>query len=191
MGLRLLSGLGNPGRRYESTRHNIGFMLIDYMADYYRIPLEERSFQAVWGRGEIGGVNVVMVKPQTYMNLSGQSLGLFKRFFKLPNRDILVIYDDMDLPFGRLRIRPKGGAGGHKGMVSIIESLGGEDFPRLRMGIGRPERGDGVSYVLSPFTKDEWERMEEFLEAGRMAVETYLRDGIEVAMSRFNSFQLD
>ena len=191
MELRLIAGLGNPGRKYESTRHNIGFMLIDYMVDHYGISLEMRGFEALWVEGEIGGQVVMLVKPQTFMNLSGQSLRLFKDFFRLHNREILVVYDDMDLPFGRLRIRPRGGAGGHRGMISVIEALGGEDFPRLRMGIGRPERGDAVSYVLSPFEEDERKRMDDFLEAGRMAVETCLVRGIDEAMNRFNSFQLD
>ncbi len=188
--MKLIAGLGNPGERYEATRHNIGFMVLDRISDHYGIPLEERSFEAHWGKGRIDGAEVILVKPMTYMNLSGQSLGMFKRYFALSNKDILVIYDDMDLPFGRIRMRPRGGPGGHRGMISIIEALGGEDFPRLRMGIGRPEKGDPVAYVLSPFNEEEWGRLDRILETGRMAVETYLKEGIDVAMNRFNSLEI-
>lgn len=194
--MRLIAGLGNPGEDYRYTRHNIGFLAIDHLASVYKISLKENRFQAIWGRGIVAGREVLLIKPQTYMNLSGESLKGFKDFYGLANQDILVIYDDLDLPFGRLRIRTGGGTGGHRGVASIVEALGGEDFLRLRMGIGRPI-GDPklkkedyrllvVDYILSPFRREERDILEGFLETGRKAIETILTKGIDEAMNRFN-----
>lgn len=194
--MKLIAGLGNPGEDYRDTRHNIGFLVIDHLASFYKIPLKRNRFQAIWGKGVIAEKEVLLIKPQTYMNLSGQSVGGFKDFYKLSNQDILIIYDDLDLPFGKLRIRTGGGTGGHRGMVSVAETLGSEDFPRLRMGIGRPlgnakfKRQNSkllvVDYILSSFGALERDILEDFLEAGRKAIETMLTEGIDEAMNRFN-----
>ncbi len=194
--MKLIAGLGNPGREYQDSRHNIGFLVIDHIADFYGIPLVAKRFAGVYGSGRICGKDLLIVKPQTYMNRSGECIGRFKEFLGITNEEILVIYDDLDLPFGRLRIRKGGGSGGHRGVSSIISALGDEDFPRIRMGIGRPPDDSRfkvqgskliVDYVLSPFNRHEKEVLQGFVERGRAALESILVDGIDKAMSRFNN----
>ena len=184
--LRLIVGLGNPGKRYQDTRHNIGFKVLDCLADSYNISCNKRKFNALYGRGRIAEKDILVLKPQTYMNLSGLSVMGFKNFFRLSPDDIIVVYDDMDLPFGRLRIRPAGGAGGHKGIISVVDTLGRDDFSRVRMGIGRPENTDPAGYVLSPFNKSERDCLMDFIRLGKEAIETVIDSGIEDAMNRFN-----
>jgi PTH1 family peptidyl-tRNA hydrolase len=184
--LKIIAGLGNPGEKYSHTRHNIGFMFIDLLSETFDIPLDRKDFRARWGKGEIHSEEVILVKPQTYMNLSGYSVARFKDRFDLPLKDIFVIFDDVDLPFGKLRIKTRGGAGGHKGIQSTIDSLRSNCFPRLRMGIGRPENDEMVEHVLEPFTPDERKALELFLDMARMAMESVIQDGISRAMNKFN-----
>ena len=148
--------------------------------------ISKRKHKALLAQGEIADLKTTLAKPQTFMNLSGEAVERLARFYKLPPQGILVIYDDLDLPLGRIRLRPEGGSGGHKGMKSIIEHLGTGGFPRLRVGIGRPTRGDPVDYVLSDFAPDERMTIEETYERAISAVELWLAEGIEAAMNRYN-----
>ncbi|HBO83564.1 MAG: aminoacyl-tRNA hydrolase [Deltaproteobacteria bacterium GWC2_42_11] len=192
----LIIGLGNPGARYEFTRHNIGFLAVDYIADKAGISLSKKSHKAVWGKGNISGNDVIIAKPQTFMNLSGDAVRTIAGYFHIEAKDIIVIYDDIDLELGTVRIRKKGGGGGHRGMESVIEQLGAKDFARIRLGIGRPERRgqgsrvkgqeDTADYVLSPFSREEEDRLEEILNTTKDTVDTILKDGIDKAMNRFN-----
>jgi len=194
----LIVGLGNPGARYEFTRHNIGFLAVDYIADSFDISLNKKSHKAVWGKGCISQKEVIIVKPQTFMNLSGEAVRAIADYFHIEAKDIIVIYDDIDLEFGSIRIRKRGGSGGHGGMGSIIEQIGTNDFVRIRLGIGRPEKTtsskqsavsseiDVADYVLSNFEPDEDGNLEEVLSRTNEAVETMIKDGIEKAMNKFN-----
>lgn len=184
--MKIIAGLGNPGEKYSHTRHNIGFMFIDLLSKDFCIPLDRRNFRARWGRGKIHSEEVILIKPQTYMNLSGYSVSRFKDRFDLSLKDIFVIYDDVDLPFGKLRIKTRGGAGGHKGIQSTIDSLRSNCFPRLRMGIGRPENDEMVEHVLEPFTPDERVALSSLLERAKEAMESVIQDGISSAMNEFN-----
>lgn len=182
----LIAGLGNPGRKHRENRHNIGFMAVDQLADAFHISLSRTQNKAVVGSGHIAGKPVIMAKPQTYMNRSGDSLGPLAAYYRIEPRRLLVIYDDLDLPLGTLRLREGGGSGGHNGMKSIIQHVG-NDFPRLRLGIGRPPgRMPPAAYVLQDFGDDEIAIVREVLGYVKEAVETYLAEGIEVAMSRHN-----
>ena len=188
---RLIVGLGNPGKIYRNTRHNIGFMLVNKLAEKHQIRLSKVKNKAVIGEGQFrAGISlpipVTLAKPQTFMNLSGNAVGGLARFYKVPAEHILVVYDEIDLSFGTLRLRPAGGAGGHNGMKSIINHLG-NDFPRMRLGIGRPPgRMPASAYVLQKFNEAELEVVNTMLDAGISAVETWLNAGIEIAMSRHN-----
>ena len=185
--VKLIVGLGNPGPRYANNRHNVGFQCLDRLAQAHGLTFQRRENKALLARGQIAGVEVILAKPQTYVNLSGQAVERLARSYRVPLEDILVIYDDMDLPLGRIRLRPGGGAGGHKGVRSIIEHLGSRDFPRLRVGIGRPPgRMDPVDYVLGDFTPEERLVIEKAYERAIAAVECWLREGIVEAMNRYN-----
>lgn len=187
----LIVGLGNPGSKYDRTRHNIGFAFIDRLAQHWQIPLtSERRFHGEYGEG-LGCQDrrVRLLKPHTYMNRSGQSIRAVMDWFKLEPASILVIYDEMALPIGKLRLRLKGSAGGHNGMRSIIAHLGTPEFPRLRIGIGSPppERGqDSISFVLGRFTPPESQLLPAVLDLGVDAVEIALKQGIEQSMTLFN-----
>jgi peptidyl-tRNA hydrolase, PTH1 family len=182
----LIAGLGNPGLRHKQNRHNVGFMLVDRLAAAAGISLGRVQQRAVVGDGRLAGRSVILVKPQTYMNLSGDALGPLVHYYKIPHANVLVVYDELDLPLGTLRLREKGGAGGHNGMRSIIHHLG-QDFPRLRLGIGRPPgRMNPAAYVLQDFSRDELPVMDVMLDQALQAVETYLQEGIQLAMSRYN-----
>ncbi|MFN2465725.1 MAG: aminoacyl-tRNA hydrolase [Candidatus Dormibacteria bacterium] len=185
----LVVGLGNPGASYRGTRHNIGFMAIDALADRLHAQVGTREAGALVGRAGIpgGALDVVLSKPQTFMNLSGRAVSPLLRKHGLSPQHLWVIHDDIDLPFGRLRIRRGGGAGGHNGVSSIIDALGGErDFVRLRMGVGRPDPAVAVDYVLAPFPGDERERLAEFCDLVVEAVVTALVEGLDVTMNRYN-----
>lgn len=185
----LIVGLGNPGAKYSKTRHNIGFMAVDHVAEANSIALSKSNFKGLWGKGSIAGKEIILLKPQTYMNLSGEAVRGISGYFHIKPEDILVIYDDIDLEFGSVRIRPGGGSGGHRGMESIIEHLGTNNFPRIRLGIGRPkERGQGdvADYVLSSLTPDEKDTLKQMLDRTKDAVDAILKDGIEKAMNKFN-----
>ena len=188
--MKLIVGLGNPGKSYAGNRHNVGFQCLDHFASQHRIPIKERrlrlkTLKAKYGTGEVAGTPVVLAKPRTYMNHSGSAVAQLLRRFGVPLDDLLVIYDDLDLPLGKLRIRQRGGAAGHKGVASVIASLGSEEFPRIRVGIGRPE-GDEVSYVLSDFTAEEKDIAREAGARVADALLCILAEGIEAAMNRYN-----
>jgi PTH1 family peptidyl-tRNA hydrolase len=184
--MKLIVGLGNPGKAYANNRHNVGFRCLDYLAKAHHIPLAMRKGKAKVGVGEVAEKKVVLAKPRTFMNASGQAVSLLVRHFSLPLEDLLVIHDDLDLPLGKLRIRPHGGSAGHKGVDSIISSLGSQDFPRIRIGIGRPNDGDEVAYVLSDFTAAERGAVEEVVVRVADAIYCILTEGIEAAMNRYN-----
>lgn len=181
----LIVGLGNPGREYERTRHNAGFMLVDLLAAQAGIKFEKKG-KGLWAKGRIGGEDVVLLKPQTFMNLSGEAVSDVRAFYKIPAGSVIAAYDDCDLPLGRLRLRKDGGSGGHRGVSSLIGFLGGGDFARIRLGVGRPPHNDTAGYVLSPFAKDELEALEEMLQRAAEAVEFLITDGIDQAMNKFN-----
>lgn len=180
----LVVGLGNPGGTYARTRHNVGFMVIDQLARMFRVSVSRRQGEALTGEISVRGRRVLLAKPQTYMNLSGHAVGALAGLRRLVPEEILVISDDMDLPFGRLRLRPGGGAGGHRGLASIIETLGTDRFPRLRVGIGRgPE---AVEHVLGGFAPAEEAVLDRVLEAAAQAVLTACADGLDRAMNLYN-----
>jgi PTH1 family peptidyl-tRNA hydrolase len=182
----LIVGLGNPGRKYRGNRHNIGFMAVDALAAAYNIESSKVQNKAIVGNGRIQSRNVIIAKPQTYMNNSGDAVGPLARYYKVPPENVLIVYDELDLPFGTIRLREKGGAGGHNGMRSIINHLG-ENFPRLRLGIGRPPGQMPVpAYVLQDFSKDDLPLLDDVLAEAIRAIETYLSEGIQMAMSRHN-----
>lgn len=184
----LVAGLGNPGSRYEMTRHNIGFHTIDYIADEQGVKIKKLKYKALYGETEIAGEKVLLVKPQTYMNLSGDSLIDFVNFFKIPVENVIVISDDISLPTGRIRVRAKGSAGGHNGLKSIIYQLQSESFPRVRIGVGEPEHKDYdlADYVLGRFGKDEIPVLEDAIKRAYNAVCEIIRRGPESAMNRYN-----
>jgi PTH1 family peptidyl-tRNA hydrolase len=194
--MMLIVGLGNPGIKYKNTRHNVGFMAVDYLAETSGVRFNKSDFKSHWGKGNILGREVILVKPQTFMNLSGKAVKVLADFFHIEPKGILVIYDDIDLELGAIRIRLGGGSGGHRGMQSIIEYLGANNFPRIRLGIGRPKNeaeglmlnaeGDVADYVLSPFNSEEKDMLKQMLDRAKEAVDVLLKDGIEKAMNRFN-----
>ncbi len=183
---KLVVGLGNPGRKYASNRHNVGFQCLDRLAQAWGFSFRKRKHKALLAEGEMAGLRVILAKPQTFMNLSGNAVGRLARFYRVSPENILVIYDDLDLPLGKIRLRPEGGSGGHKGMKSIIERLGTHGFPRLRVGIGRPAHSDPVDYVLSDFTPEQRITVEDAYESVVSAVELWVAEGIEAAMNRYN-----
>jgi len=183
----LIVGLGNPGREYRLNRHNIGFRAVDRLAQAWGITLGNVRNKALIGQGQLGGVRVILAKPQTFMNLSGQSVASLLRFYKIPPEKVLVIYDDLDLPLGTLRLRQNGGSAGHKGMTSIIEQLGFDDFPRLRLGIGRPSGRIPVEdYVLQNLTEKEEELLSSLLDRSAEAAEVFIKNGMNATMTQFN-----
>lgn len=183
----VIVGLGNPGSQYERTRHNVGFMTIDLLAEKLGINVNKIKFKALIGEGRIGSKKVLLVKPQTYMNLSGESLREIVKFYKVENEKIFVIYDDIDLDVGKLRIRKKGSAGTHNGMRSIIYQLQFDDFPRFRIGVSKPVKGqDLASFVLSKFREEEAEELWNALNKTVEAVETAVSQGMEISMNKFN-----
>jgi PTH1 family peptidyl-tRNA hydrolase len=183
----LIVGLGNPGREYRNTRHNIGFMLVDRLADRMEVRLTRSQSKALITNGHHQGNKIILAKPQTYMNKSGHPIQALLKFYKLTLEYLLVAYDDVDLPFDTIRLKPTGGSAGHKGMRSIIEQLGTDNFPRLRMGIGRPPGSkQAADYVLKPFNKDEKDFLDVFLDRAADAALSVIDDGIDYAMSKYN-----
>ncbi|HML20065.1 MAG TPA: aminoacyl-tRNA hydrolase [Aggregatilinea sp.] len=184
----LIVGLGNPGKEYDNTRHNVGFRCVDALAQAHHIAFEpKKRSHAKIADGTIAGRRVLLAKPQTYMNLSGSAAQGLMAFYKIPPSRLLVIFDDLDLPFGTLRIRHKGGAGGHRGLTDIIQRLGTQDFPRIRFGIGRPpNRMDPAAYVLRPFDGEETATLQLAIARVNEAVETWLVSGLDAAMNHFN-----
>ncbi len=185
----LIAGLGNPGSQYENTRHNAGFMAVRRLAKAHGIEGKGQvKFNAVVGTGSLLGTPVVLAQPTTFMNLSGEAVGRLLHFYQVPPQRLLVIYDDVALPLGKIRVRPRGSAGGHNGMRSIIKVLGGnEDFPRIRIGINIPAGGGGLHHhVLSRFSPDEEKILDDVLDLTVQAVETVVHQGMDEAMTRFN-----
>lgn len=188
----LLVGLGNPGREYRDTRHNVGFMVIDRMAEQLGVRMTRVQHKALTAAGVIEGKRVILAKPQTYMNLSGESVSGLARFYKIPLSQLIVINDELDLPFGMLRLRPGGGSAGQKGMQSIIDRLGSQDFPRLRIGIGRPAGSkQGAGYVLKGFSPLERKELDYILERASQALKTFVTAGLDTAMNQYNGSQLE
>lgn len=183
----LIVGLGNPGRRYARNRHNIGFRCVDELARVFEIDLRRNRMKTLLGEGCIGRHQVVLLKPLTFMNQSGRPVGQVARRYKVPPEQMLVIHDDLDLPLGRIRLRPGGSSGGHRGIKSIIAALGTQGFARLRIGIGRPSSGDPVDYVLSNFSSDQDTVIAAVAERVVDVVSCYLREGLETAMNVHNS----
>ncbi|HEY7221536.1 MAG TPA: aminoacyl-tRNA hydrolase [Candidatus Binatia bacterium] len=185
--MKLIVGLGNPGEPYEGTRHNLGFLIVDRLAVQNHIAMAKGPCDSIVGEGSCGGVGVVLAKPQTFMNLSGSAVGCLIETYHGSTDDLVVIYDDLDLPFGRLRIRPHGGAGGHRGVLSVSERLAGAPFCRVRMGIGRPPAGiDAVDYVLERFDSQESAELDKIVDRAAESVVALLRDGLERAMACYN-----
>lgn len=188
----LVVGLGNPGKTYAATRHNFGFMVLDKLADSFSIPLGKKKFNALIGRGKIEGIDVILAKPMDFMNRSGLPVHKIKQYFNISCKDILVVHDDIDLAFGALRIKQKGGSGGHKGIESLIEFLGTRDFSRLRIGIGRGIGSSGkdidiTDYVLSKFSYNEKRNLDQIIIKAQEAIITILCKGITYAMNCFNN----
>ena len=184
----VIVGLGNPTAQYEGTRHNAGFDVIDVLAEKYNISVDARKCRAFCGKGVIAGQKVLLVKPQTYMNLSGESVGGIVNYYKIdPESDLLVIYDDISLDVGQLRIRKKGSAGGHNGIKNIIANLGTDHFMRVKVGVGeKPKNWDLADYVLSPFTKDERPLVNLAIEHAAKAIEQMLNGDVDAAMNEYN-----
>ncbi len=187
MDRNIIVGLGNIGLKYRNTRHNIGFMAIDELAKIYSITVKKNLCSAHIGEGIIKDIPVVLAKPKTYMNLSGQCVRALMDWYKAGSSKIIVIYDDMDLPVGELRIRHKGSAGTHNGMKSILNHLGTDQFVRIRIGIGRDQQTDAVDYVLGRFPKNEKQIIESTLQDVTKAIVCILTEGIDIAMNRYNS----
>jgi peptidyl-tRNA hydrolase, PTH1 family len=185
--VKLIVGLGNPGKRYERTRHNVGFLVIDWIAAQNKIAIEKKHCGAVLGEGVLEGKKVLLVKPQMYMNRSGEPVADLAREYGLGSESVVVINDDLDLPFGRIRIRPSGSPGGHRGLLSITESLSGAPFERVRIGIGRPPEGmDATQYVLDQFNEIESEQLTNVVQRAASSVSCLVRDGIDRAMAMYN-----
>jgi len=182
----LIIGLGNPGRQYRGNRHNIGFMVVDRLAADNGIQSSKVQNKAIVGDGRVAGQRVILAKPQTYMNNSGDAVGPLANFYRMPPENIFVVYDEMDIPLGTIRLREKGGAGGHNGMKSIIQHIG-QDFPRMRLGVGRPPgRMEPPAYLLQDFSSEQLPIVSEMIDEAIRAIETYLQEGIQMAMNKHN-----
>ena len=185
--MKLIIGLGNPGTEYARTRHNIGFEAVDALASAYNINVNKNKFKGLFGEGFVGGEKVILIKPQTYMNLSGESIISFISWHKVQPKDILVIYDDVSLAPGKLRIRQKGSAGGHNGIKSIIQHLGTDEFQRIKIGVGeKPNGWDLADYVLNRFSNSELKLMDTIMEDVTGATQMIIEKGIQEAMNAYN-----
>ena len=183
----IIAGLGNPGKEYAGSRHNVGFMTLDELADRYNIDVREKAHKALIGKGMIEGNKVILVKPQTYMNLSGESIRSVMDYYKTEPSEFIVIYDDISLEPGQIRIRKKGSAGGHNGIKNIIAHLGTQEFPRIKVGVGaKPPRMDLADYVLGRFSAEDRRVMEEAFKTAAKAAQVMITDGAEAAMNQFN-----
>lgn len=183
----LVIGLGNPESDYARTRHNMGFDTINVIANKYEIEMNRTKFNSIVGTGNISGEKIVLVKPQTFMNLSGQAVREFVNFYKISNNNLIIIYDDMDIDKGIMKIRKKGGPGSHNGMKSVVQELGTEDFPRVRIGIGTPEhKNDAINYVLGHIPDEEYELLQTGVKKASEAIEEIIKNGIDIAMNKYN-----
>ncbi len=189
--MKLIVGLGNPGRRYRLSRHNLGFRAIDHIAGGSLVKVKEKKFRALIGKGKILDEKVILAKPQTFMNLSGEAVGALKGFFRINLTELILIHDDVDLDFGKIRIKQRGGDGGHLGLRSVIESVGDDRFLRIRLGVGRPTPGEeATEYVLSNFTDEQEKALPQVLDIAERAVRALIGFGVQKAMSEFNSYAL-
>ena len=184
----LVVGLGNPGEKYENTRHNVGFLTVDELAERARVPVQKLKYRALTNTVELGGARALLMKPVTYMNLSGEAVGQAARFYKIPPERVLVISDDVSLPLGKLRIRKSGSAGGHNGLKNIIQHLGTDQFPRVKIGVGEKPHPDYdmADWVLSRFTGEDLKTITQAVKRAADAVECFVREGPDKAMNQFN-----
>lgn len=183
----IIAGLGNPGKEYNMTRHNIGFEVIDYIAGEYNVKVNKLKFKSLYGETKIDGEKVYLVKPQTYMNLSGEAIREFSAFYKIPPQNIIIVNDDISLETGKIRIRRKGSAGGHNGLKSIIYQLNSDEFLRIKIGVGQNKERDLADYVLGKFGKEEIPVMEDAIIKAYKACEEIIKNGTESAMNKFSS----
>lgn len=183
----LIVGLGNPEPEYSNTRHNMGFDVVNKISKKYEIELTRTKFNGLYGSGEVEGKKVILLKPQTFMNLSGQSIKPFVDFYKIPLENVLVIYDDMDVEMGSIKLRKKGGPGTHNGAKSVVHELVSEDFPRIRVGIGKPvDEYDAIDYVIGKLDESIYAKLEDGINKATDAIEEFLKNGIDMAMNKFN-----
>ena len=183
----LIAGLGNPENEYSGTRHNMGFYTINMISEEYKIKVEKKKFSALYEKANIEGEEIILLKPQTYMNLSGNSIRECANFYKIKPENIIIIYDDKDLEPGKIRIRKKGSAGGHNGVKSVIENLGTQEISRIRVGIGKPQQNsDMINYVIGKVPKEEQEKLQQGVEKAKEATIEILKNGIDKAMNKFN-----
>lgn len=182
----IIAGLGNPGKKYEQTRHNMGFMAVDFLAEKYDIKVNKIRFRALTGEGRIAGQKVLLLKPQTYMNLSGESIRLALEYYKVNPQELIVIYDDIDIQAGMIRIRKKGSAGTHNGMRNILYHIRTEDFPRIRVGIGSGRKEDMIDYVTGSVPKNEITLLKEAADKAACGAACIVEKGIEKAMNEYN-----
>jgi PTH1 family peptidyl-tRNA hydrolase len=190
MATKLIVGLGNPGPNYSWTRHNAGFIVLDRFAALAAIPVNKKSFAGLYGEGNLKGNRLLLLKPQTYMNLSGRSVAAALRFHKLETSDLLIIHDELDIPFGQIKLKEGGGHGGHNGLRSLHQELGNGDYPRLRIGIGKPLHGDMADYVLSNFSKNELAGLPRLVDGVVDALEMFITEGLPKTMSLYNNKNL-
>ncbi|MBL7077775.1 MAG: aminoacyl-tRNA hydrolase [Kiritimatiellae bacterium] len=190
--MNVIVGLGNPGRRYERTPHNVGFATVDVLAERAGCRLRRSlRYRARSGKAVVAGSPVLLVKPETFMNRSGHAVAAALRYFKAQQANLVLVLDDADLPVGRIRVRPKGGSGGHRGLASVIEQIGGDDFARVRIGVGRRHQEENlVSHVLRTYGTDEWAEMEKVVKCAADAVERIVESGTEAAMNAFNGLEV-
>ena len=188
----IIAGLGNPGKKYENTRHNMGFLAVDLLAEKYGIKVNKLRFKALTGEGRIAGQKVLIMKPQTYMNLSGESVRALMDYYKLDMEDLIVIYDDISLDVGQIRVRPKGSAGGHNGIKNIIQHTGTQEFARVKIGVGgKPEGGDLVKHVLGRFSREEDSLFRDVFALAKDAVVAIMNEDIQTAMNLVNGKRIE
>jgi PTH1 family peptidyl-tRNA hydrolase len=187
MAAKLIVGLGNPGPKYQGTRHNAGFMVLDRLAHEAQIHATRKAFGGLYGEGSFQGERLLLLKPQTFMNLSGRSVADALRFHKLAPSDLVVIHDDLDIPFGRVKLKDGGGHGGHNGLRSLMQELGGGQFVRVRIGVGRPVHGDAADYVLTNFSRDEQSGLYRLLDGVVGMLVMLMREGLPKTMSLYNN----
>ena len=190
MATKLIVGLGNPGPKYQWTRHNAGFMVLDRLSHRAGIPITRKTFSGLYGEGSYRDERLLLLKPQTFMNLSGRSVNPALHFHRLSLQDLIVIHDDLDIPFGQVKLKEGGGHAGHNGLRSMLQELGSGQFTRIRVGIGRPVLGDAADYVLSPFSRDEMGYLPPLLDGVVDLLELLLLEGIPKAMSLYNNKDL-
>lgn len=183
----IIIGLGNPGKKYENTRHNLGFIAVDRLAEKHNIQVDKIKFKALVGDGRIAGQKVLLVKPQTFMNLSGESVREVVNYYKVAPENVIVIYDDFDIPLGNIRIRKSGSAGTHNGMKSVVYQLKTDKFPRVRLGIGSSKNNDVIDFVIGGFSKEEVPILRETIDNTTLALECILSDNLDIAMNRYNT----